>query len=594
MYRYNTRKRVKQLKAPAEEITDSDVENFRTEDLIPVRTLYVSGFGGISITVQTLMQSFLNDGPIKEVVIHESNVQYAFVTFADVKSALTAMKTPHILNGRRLILRPADSWHQPQKEAAAEEEAQEIDMNQSLLKLNDDCLFCIFTHFNIRELAVLEKVCTRFQNVAESIYKTQKVLDFDSLGTDITLMEVRHISAKLGPFVHTVKATSTSFNKINPRFLITILKNCKNLQHLSLEGFNINKQNCLKHLARTFTTLKTARLENCGIKDEISMCLRGASALEVLDLSQNSELIGQCLTVLRNITEMNLSYCQNLQPFHFVKFCEHNVTLRTLNIIRCDKINHTCFNTMSKFLENLENLMICNSYMNVNSGDYVILADLSKLTHLQINYNNFLNVDSFLARVSEKNRLEFLDISSGHLTRNTSRALANFTKLKILKLNYKIECSDDTLMQIACNNTLQELHIVGCTSITNEGLVAFIRKCNVLRFINVSGCYGITNDLLVNLLPYVADRAESLEIVVGGTQIARIEDIVNLLEVPKLKINYDSTADSFCAIDDWEDMFFGDDDDLDEIDDFDIDDDDYPFFYDNDYDGSDYDDEIFF
>lgn len=45
----------------------------------------------------------------------------------------------------------------------------------------------------------------------------------------------------------------------------------------------------------------------------------------------------------------------------------------------------------------------------------------------------------------------------------------------------------------------------------------------------------------------------------------------------KIKLNYSNTANSFCSIDEWEDMLYGDDDqDLDDIDDLD-DDDIHPF-----------------
>ncbi|XP_055714722.1 uncharacterized protein LOC129808829 isoform X2 [Phlebotomus papatasi] len=596
---YKMRKRLHKPKPQVEEISEEDIAQFKTEDGFPVQTLYVSGFGSSSPNVQTLMSSFANDGPIKKVSINDTGkIAYAFVTFSDVKSALKAQKTPHYFNRRRLILRPADSWHQPQDWREPSDNDEEIDMEQSILKLNDDCLFCIFSYLNLRDLAVMEKVCTRFQTVAESIYKSQHVLDFDQLAESnlITLMEVKNISTKLGCYVHTLKASSTSFRTINIRVLNTILKHCTNLQTMYLEGFHINTPFCLTLLAKAFGKLKIAALENCSITDELAGCLRDARELEVLNLTQNSEIRGECLVGLRKIKEINLSYCQNLQPYYFVQFCERNPELRELNIIRCDKINHLCLEAMSKHLKNLESLMICNSYATVSPGDYVILGDMPNLTHLQVNYNNFLNVDTFLARLADRDRLEYLDISSGHLTRNTLRALVNFSKLKVLKLNYKIECVDDTLMLISSTETLQELHIMGCTSITNEGLVAFITKCRALRYINMSGCYGITNDLVINILPLLDERTQPLELIVGGTQISpAVEEQISLAENIKIKLNYSNTANSFCSIDEWEDMLYGDDDpDLDDIDDLD-DDDIHPFaFFDNGYDDSDFDDELLF
>ncbi|XP_059621021.1 uncharacterized protein LOC132264731 isoform X2 [Phlebotomus argentipes] len=589
---YNTRKRATKPKSQVEEITEDDIADFKTEDGLPVHTLYVSGFGNNPVTAQTLMQSFHDDGPIKKVIIHDAvKSSYAFVTFADVKSALRAKKTPHYHNGRKLTLRPADSWHQPEDVRDTAEDEVEIDMERSILKLNDDCVFSIFSYLNLRELLVMEKVCTRFQTVAEKIYKSQHVLDFDALGEQkqITLMEVKNVSMRLGPHVHTLKATSTSFRTINIRILLNILRYCVNLRNMYLSGFTIS-QSVLRVLTKTFVNLRVAQLENCSITDDIGDCLREAKHLETLDVSQNSEIVGKCLTVLQNIKEINLCCCNNLQVSHFKQFCERNQGLKSLNIIRCDKINHICLEVMARHLRSLESLMICNNYPNVNPTDYLVLGDLPCLKHLKINYNNFLNVDSFLAKLADRDILEYLDISAGHLTRNTQRALSSFTKLKVLKLNYKIECNDDTLMQVSSADTLQELHIVGCTSITNEGLVEFIKKCGLLARINISGCYGITNDLITSILPFLDERIVPLELIVGGTQISTlIENQIQLLDNAKIKLDFSNTAESFCAIDDWEDALSDDDYDLD-IEDLD---DPYQFaYFDNGYD-SDLEDDFF-
>ncbi|XP_055677225.1 putative RNA-binding protein EEED8.10 [Lutzomyia longipalpis] len=583
-----------------EEITEDEIAQFVTEDGLPIYTLYVSGFKNYlhPVTVQTLMHSFQADGPIKKVVIHDAKVPYAFVTFADVKSALMAKRTHHFFNGKKLILRPADSWHQPEDNREASESEEEIDMYQSILKLNDDCLYCVLSYFNLRELIVIEKVCRRFQAVVQRIYKTYRTLDFDKLAdtSQLTLMEVRNITRRMGAHVVTLKATATSFRTINPRIIVTILRHCRNLQSIHLEGFNMSSMLALRELSQTCGNLKVFQLPNCSVTDEIVTCLHNARELETLSLAENSGIIGKCLTGLRKIKEINLSSCPNLQPSYFMQFCERNPELKSLNIIRCDKINHICLETMARHLKSLESLMICNSYASVTPADYVVLVDMPNLTHLQISYNNYLNVDTFLAKLADLNRLDYLDISGGHITRNTLRALTNFRKLRVLKLNYKIECVDDTLAQISSNETIQELHIVSCTSITNEGLVAFIRKCRQLRHINMSGCYGITNDLVINILPHLAERPEILELVVGGTQITiGVEEHVNAHENPKLKLDYTNTAEAFGAIDIWEDMLYGDDLlDMEDIDDEDLDDDAYAFFhYENGYDSEFDEDELF-
>lgn len=74
------------------------------------------------------------------------------------------------------------------------------------------------------------------------------------------------------------------------------------------------------------------------------------------------------------------------------------------------------------------------------------------------------------------------------LTYYTFEALASFSKLKILKLNYNLDVCDMWLVQIERCKNLKELHIHDCGAVTPDCVIRFIERCpniQVIDFINI-------------------------------------------------------------------------------------------------------------
>ncbi|XP_059612565.1 uncharacterized protein LOC132259041 [Phlebotomus argentipes] len=211
----------------------------------------------------------------------------------------------------------------------------EVPRTNAILQLNDDCLCHIFTYLNIWQVMLMEKVCKRFKIVARMIYKRTHELNFTVLWEqkntgNITMRDVRNISARLAPHIHTLVAASEDF--YSPCDVIThildICKDCSKLKNLRLCSFEINQPD-----AKSFVNLEMLELKWCTITDELDLeiCLQAAKNLKILNISCHS-ITGKCLTVLHDIKELSIGVLPNFRLSYFRQFCERQHGLKTLKI----------------------------------------------------------------------------------------------------------------------------------------------------------------------------------------------------------------------------------------------------------------------
>ncbi|XP_055681072.1 uncharacterized protein LOC129788765 [Lutzomyia longipalpis] len=406
--------------------------------------------------------------------------------------------------------------------------------NGSILMLNDDCLLHLFSFFTLKELLVIDRVCERFNNVAQRIYRTYQVMDFDQIfrkdSIRLTKEDVVEISRRIGPHIHTFRASRVCFAKSILdvcEFPFEAIEFCsdKKLQNIYFCGFifiSISKEQ-MKILSRAFSSLKTAHLQNCTVTDNFESCFVDSSQLEVLNLIESNPFTGQHLAKLTTITELNLCYSEPINPQFFIKFCQRNPQVRKLTIRGCNTLNENCLRAIVSNFRKLEELSICNS-LSVCLLDYAILADIVSLKVLQINYELFENsftVQMLVMKIAQHETLEHLEL----LRCNSDEAVlndlvGNFKKLKVLKLCHSWHCRDSTLASISCTDTLEELHITHCRSITPSALKVLITKCKSLRLIDLSHCYRFDFNFLVSIEPHLWNRQQVLELVVNCTNIS--------------------------------------------------------------------------
>lgn len=427
---------------------------------------------------------------------------------------------------RKLVIRPADLWHQPDFKDVHQMSVDERvvqNVEGSVLMLNDDCLLKILRYLGPRDLLRAEKACWRFRNVAEMIYKTYKVFNSED-HLLLKALELRSLIYNIGPYVETLKI---KFHFLNRKLQVLrfAAQYCTNVKALHLCGIEVSYT--MRNIQNLFRNLTKLEVEACSVNDKnLSYLMRATENKTVteLNLTSNQNLTGRCLPVFSNLRVANLYACSGLQPKYFVEFLRENATLEELNIVLCEQINEECIREVAK-LGALKKLAISNGYNGIAStAAYSPLKQLTTLTHLRIGYVNYGVLDALLLEFSHEVPLQYLDLTSGHMTKSCLEALLNFKTLRGLVLNRKKDCDDDVLRQIARLRTLEELSIASCHNVTDDGVREVVRLNPKLRQMDVSSCQYLSPDLIPELVAITKGRPQVLTLRVGGTSISLLHD----------------------------------------------------------------------
>ncbi|GAB0091994.1 hypothetical protein DMENIID0001_069230 [Sergentomyia squamirostris] len=119
--------------------------------------------------------------------------------------------------------------------------------------------------------------------------------------------------------------------------------------------------------------------------------------------------------------------------------------------------------------------------------------------------------------------------------------LQEFKKLQIFKLqrnptshNFR----DYQLMYLKSRQTLEHVEIVN-TSVTNNGIIEFVKDCPNLKVLDIQKCIEINKELILRLLPILNERSHDLEICVFGTGINRsVEEELQLTGNERIRLNW--------------------------------------------------------
>ncbi|XP_055530252.1 uncharacterized protein LOC129721561 isoform X2 [Wyeomyia smithii] len=468
--------------------------------------------------------------------------------------------------------KPADTTNDDTEEIANEEVEPET---FNILQLDDDCLMLIFDQLEIMDLISLEKTCDRFGSVVHDIYKRYKVFDFDHALTDkafLTMLDAKTVLTEVGAFMRSLSISQKRFLRPGLRVLKLIPRCCSNLTELEIRDFTLNSIT-LNNLEAVFKNLEGLSLINCGISDSIEPNLSRAKNLQRLDLSLNSEITGNCLKGVKNLKYINLDSCQNIQGKPFSAFAAKNKTLEYLNINYCSRLTSEAIKSIVNNMTELSHLVCNNSYDNVEPASMVLLASLPKLKKLQLRFNRTSRpIDRILQNLVEFNQLEHLDLSDGTFTVVDYDLLCGLTQLAELKLNYRLDFTDQHLAKLGAKCNFVELHIAGCTGVSDNQLLEFIKMNPRLKLLDISYCQ-ISEALIfsaIDILKVQAARSVAafkrdgrrLKMMVGQTSICPVINDNNLIHNNRhlLEISFDYTDGFFDELD-VDDMYDDVDDD---------------------------------
>ncbi|GAB0094095.1 hypothetical protein DMENIID0001_093180 [Sergentomyia squamirostris] len=132
-----------------------------------------------------------------------------------------------------------------------------------------------------------------------------------------------------------VRRLEARFGGISSMRISKLLINCsymENLEHLHLERFSLIPY--LPLLSLVLPKIKTLKLIACELTDEIGVHLKNAYLLESLSLAQNDCIEGSFLPDLKNLHELDISRCFQINDINYLsEFCINNSNLKKLNLM---------------------------------------------------------------------------------------------------------------------------------------------------------------------------------------------------------------------------------------------------------------------
>lgn len=445
--------------------------------------------------------------------------------------------------------------------------------DMSILQLNDDCLLLICDYLELMDLLALKKTCTRFDNISCEFFKQYRILDFDIDPSDkkfLTMLDAKNILSEIGSYIEYLLISGDRFMRSGVRILSMIPRYCPNLKDLDINDFSLNSK-MLRGFEEVFKSLDGLSLSSCSLDDGIEKSLKHAKKLQRLDLSMNNEIRGKCLSSVRNLKHLNLENCQNLQGKPFITFAARNKTLEYLNIACCGRLTTEAIKAIASNMTELKHLVCNNSYESVDAPSMALLGKLPNLKKIQFKINGYSPIDHILEGLAEVDKLEELDLSEGVFTALDYKLVSNLTHLKQLKLNYKLDLGNEQLAMLCNKRNFVELHIAGCTKVTDQQLIEFIRKNPQLKLLDISYCQ-ITEGLIFSAIDILKEQAvgcregsRQLKMMVGQTSICPVILNNTLVKANRhlLDLSFDSTEGFYGGMDS-DDMY---DDVMDENDD---------------------------
>lgn len=413
------------------------------------------------------------------------------------------MKSTYELDQFRIST--AYSWHQPKPPSKTNEEIDSEHQNEtdSILLLNNDCLIEIFSYLNLIDLSKITKVCHRFANLAETVFKTHESVDISTYN-NFTLMKWKEVLETMGHHIKSLFIKPQSF--LNPpgiKIFEMVSNYCCHLEALSLEEFALTRN--VYKLKPLLRRLKILVLDNCTVRQYFAEMFNATWQLETLHFKNSYEITGARLDRLTHLKSLAFTSCGNIQPKYLSQLLERQPNLESLSLICCDRLTSSIFkdialNSMTLSELNIEFTPGCRS--NCRKEDLLHLATLPNLTKFHFECDTCISISPLLTILAERNLLEELNVSCRTIDDDSFEAILRLTNLKVLHLN-RTNVSEKWLLKIGEQLTnLTELHLIHSVQVNDDGLMKLMKNATNLKLIDISRT-SVTLDGLLNCIRFL-------------------------------------------------------------------------------------------
>lgn len=589
----NFRKKYNGDDKETENSNKNNKEVMLTYDGIPIRKLYVTNLTP-EMTWQKLVQRFSQFGEVKNVFIPskaqgDKSKIYAFVTFLLPESATDVLRRSRkmMLNGRRIYVSAADSWHQPHVlpdgtfewtrnqntpsnshvSIVEQESDEDTDKDESCVsadhlvfesaaedginRLNDDCLHHIFTFLDFRNRIRVEQVCKKWQRVSLSMWRSIHYLDLNEFCTSnskpLTMKILEQLLRRCNGNVRSINLCDAT-HSLSGHTLPLIAMYCPNVENIKVSLLNIGNRS-LAHFAMLCTKLKSLSFNECLYfsDHDMTLLLSRSKELNTLDLTKSMRISGSCLSRITGpLQTLSLDRCSSITPQNLISGLNTiSATLTKLSLSACSALGCNDVSRIVQTTPNLTSLSLCDNFPLFNNKSLLPIGQLVKLEKLNLSQNPAVNDGVVQAIVYGCKELKLLNLSGvftgsmgnrdNSLTEVGISLLVKLNKLTDLNISYLDQTTNVSLKNLTLRSSppLRHLVCVGCPLVADEGCNNVVSLCNDLELFDISGCDKVTDATIKTAEDSVKLRTNSkmLTLVVGGTRILTTESTCKQLHI---------------------------------------------------------------
>ncbi|KAI3769479.1 hypothetical protein L6452_00582 [Arctium lappa] len=222
--------------------------------------------------------------------------------------------------------------------------------------------------------------------------------------------------------------TGNPLNLQGSGFRNLVQNTAQNLRELFVSEVNIDSQ--VPDILANSSSLRSLVLRDCGLHGEFPTSIFHLPKLELLDVEGNAGLTGY-LPKFHNDSQLkHLILAETNFHGKVPPSIGNLVHLERLDVSSCSFLG-----TLPGSVGNLTQLTLLNLYNNSLLGQIPSLASLSKLSYLQLSFNQFdgRNLSDWLGKLP---KLSLLDLRVNNLSCEIPSSIGNQTQLTKLYLNY--------------------------------------------------------------------------------------------------------------------------------------------------------------
>lgn len=183
--------------------------------------------------------------------------------------------------------------------------------------LDNKSLQHIFSYLSLVDKLKISLILDDFNDLIKDALRNE-IFDAFQVQTTFSLPDAKCILHNYGKFLRKYQCETTC--KVD--FLSLITEYCTKMEEIVLSGCEI-KDNAHSKLLYISENLKSLTLRKCVLGIAATCRLDELRQLKVLNL-EDCSVHGQYLSRLRNLTELNIKNCRNINARDFIEICKSN------------------------------------------------------------------------------------------------------------------------------------------------------------------------------------------------------------------------------------------------------------------------------